>query len=132
MRQVANNSRGVRGHASLAIVSLFCFTLFAGCADQRYKKARTERDARLAKVAGGYTKYNSSGFDRMSYVAGVSRKQRERQQQSLDATLKHIEDTNQRDQKRWNGQQRNRQSWWNRIFKGKPEEIDDTFAKMTY
>ena len=132
MSQVANNSRGVRWHASLAIVSLFCITLFAGCADQRYKKARMERDARMTKLAGGYAKYNTSGFDRMSYVAGVSRKQRERQQKSLDATLKHIEETNKRDQKRWNDQQKNRQSWWNRIFKGKPEEIDDVYAKMTY
>lgn len=131
-RQVANNPCSVRAHASSAIVCLFCITLLPGCADQSYKKARMERDARIAKTAGGYAKYNASGFDRMSYVAGVSRKQRERQQQSLDATLKHIEETNQRDLKRWNDQQKNRQSWWNRIFKGKPEEIDGTFAKMTY
>jgi leucyl aminopeptidase (aminopeptidase T) len=103
-----------------------------GCNNAKYKSTRYERDRRMYGMATDYVAYNKAGPERMSYVAGVDRKVRQRQQESLDRTLKFIEDSSEREQARWDAQHKNRQSWFQRIFKGKPEQIEDTFAKMTY
>lgn len=104
----------------------------SGCDSTKYKSARYERDQRMYKMSTDYAAYNKAGPERMSYVVGVDRKVRARQQESLERTLKYIEDSSEREQARWDSQSKTRQSWFQRIFKGKPEQMEDTFAKMTY
>lgn len=116
-------------HVILVVASL---TGVPACNSSKYKDKRYERDQRIYKMSTDYAAYDKAGPERMNYVVGVDRKVRQRSQDSLDRTLKYIDETSQRDQTRWDSQQKNRQSWWKRIFGGKPEQMEDTFAKMTY
>jgi hypothetical protein len=100
-----------RTNPSTIWIVAFGFTVvLSGCSDPRFKQKQQVRDVRMARYLNDYAAHD----------------------ENLTRTCGLVRALHERDVRRWKEEELLRKARIEAILRGKPDEIDDTYAKMVY
>jgi len=106
--------------------------VFSGCSGPRFKKQQEARDARIKDHLSAYAAHDAAGPDRIRQTLDLDKKLKERRAEHLAQTCELIRSLHERDVRRWEEEEPLRKARLEALLRGKPEEIDDAWAKMVY
>ncbi len=103
-----------------------------GCADPRYHAKRAERDARIEHYVSWYAEHDAAGPQRVQKTMDLDRRMAAHRARHLEQTCALVRSLHERDVRRWSDEAPLRQARAQTMFRGKPEQINDTFGRMVY
>lgn len=106
--------------------------ILGGCSDPRFKKKQERRDARMARHLNNYATHDAAGVDRMRQTARLDERLSHQRAEHLTYTCGLFRALHERRVQRWQEDEPLRKARLEALFRGKPDEIDDTYAKMVY
>ncbi len=105
---------------------------FAGCQDPRFAEQCELRRQRIEKHARQYRDHDAAGPERIQATLDIDEKLRKGREESLWKTCALCRRMHERDVLRWRSERDRRREWVRAYLHGKPDQIDDTWAKMIY
>jgi hypothetical protein len=105
---------------------------FGGCTDPRFQKQQAIRNARVKQHLSAYAAHDAAGPDRIRQTLDLDKKLKERRAEHLAQTCELIRSLHERDVRRWEEEEALRKARLEAILHGKPEQIDEAFAKLVY
>ena len=122
-----------RTNPSTILWVAFGFTVvLSGCSDPRFKQQQNRRDARMARYLNDYAAHDAEGVDRIRQTVELDKTLAEWHAENLTRTCGLVRALHERDVQRWKEEEPLRKARIEALLRGKPEEIDDTYAKMVY
>lgn len=112
--------------------SLGILVLLGGCSDPRFKQQQELRDARITRHLNDYAAHEAAGVDRMRETIDLAKRIEEWHAKNLTRTCGLVRSIHERDVRRWKEEESLRKERVEAVFRGKPEQIEDTYAKMAY
>jgi hypothetical protein len=106
--------------------------VLSGCSDPRFKQKQAIRDARIKHYLDDYAAHDAAGVDRMRQTVDLDRTLAEWRAENLTRTCGLVRTLHERDVRRWKEEEPLRKARIEALLRGKPDEIDDTYAKMVY
>lgn len=106
--------------------------LVGGCQDPQYRTAQAARDQQIQELLKEYGVREEVRLANIDEVITRVETQELKRVEALDATLLLIKESHQRDQREWLEQAAHRRELLRSNMAGKPEEIPDTWRKMSY
>ena len=118
----------------LSCLLMVCAAVAAlgGCTDPRFQKQQAVRDARMAHHLNDYAAHDAAGVDRMRQTLDLDAALNQHRAEHLTYTCGLVRKVHERDVRRWNEEAPLRKARLETLLRGKPDEIDDTYAKMMY
>ena len=114
-----------------AVAAVAAVALFApGCASPDAKAQQAGRQQRMQEYTAWYADYDANGPDRMRWLSELGDELRTRHDQQLDEMLKQIDETYERDKKRWKKNAGERGKWFNWLTEGNPDNIEKTWGQL--
>lgn len=104
----------------------------AGCNDPRFEKQSEIRRQRIEHHVRQYRDHDAAGPERIRETLDLHEKLRKSHEASLNKTYALYRQLHERDVERWRGERDLRRERAIEQLRGKPEQIDDTWAKMVY
>lgn len=115
------------------ILSLALLILAApGCRSPEYKAARAERDERMRKTIAWQREYNARGPDNIRKVGALIETHERDHDENLRYTLQWIKDIDRRRSEKWTRDADRRNTFYRRMIKGDPDNIEPSFARIAY
>ena len=105
---------------------------FGGCNDPRFQKQQAIRDARIKDHVSAYAAHDAAGPNRIRQTLDLDKKLKERRAEHLAQTCELIRSLHERDVRRWKDEAALRRARLETLLRGKPDEIDDAWAKLVY
>ena len=118
--------------ANIIAAALWVFVVFSGCGDPRFKKSQELRDARIARHLNDYAAHEAAGVDRLRQTIELANRLEKVHAENLTRTCGLIRSIHEHDVRRWKDEESLRRDRLQALLRGKPEQIDDTFAKIAY
>jgi len=106
--------------------------VIGGCSDPRFKEKQYRRDVRTARHLKDYAAHDAAGVERIRETARLDKKLSRERAEHLTYTCGLFRRLHERDVQRWKEEEPLRKARLEALFRGKPDEIDDTYAKMAY
>ena len=107
--------------------------VLGGCIDPRFKQKQERRDARMARQLNDYAAHDAAGVDRIRQTLDLDATLNQRRAEHLITyTCGLVRTLHERDVRRWKEDAPLRKARIEALLRGKPDEIDDTYAKMVY
>ena len=106
--------------------------VLGGCSNPRFKQKQERRDARMARQLNDYAAHDAAGVDRIRQTLDLDATLNQRRAEHLTYTCGLFRALQERDVQRWKEEEPLRKARLEALFRGKPDEIDDTYAKMAY
>jgi hypothetical protein len=107
-------------------------TAVGGCHDPRHVKQSEIRRQRIDQHVRQFRDYDAAGPERVQQTLDLQSQLREYHQESLNSTVATTRRLHERKVQKWESDRELRRERAHRYLRGKPEEIDDTWAKMVY
>jgi len=104
----------------------------SGCHDQRFVKQSEIRRQRIEHHVRQYSEHDAAGPERIQKTLDLHEKLKKSHEISLKKTCALCRKLHERDVERWRGERDLRRERTHQHLRGKPEQIDDTWAKMVY
>jgi hypothetical protein len=106
--------------------------VLSGCSDPRFKQKQEVRDARMARHLTDYVAHDAAGVYRMRETLELDKTLAKRRAEHLTRTRDLFRTLHERDVRRWREEESLRKARLETLLRGKPDQIDDTYAKMVY
>ncbi len=106
--------------------------VLSGCSDPRFKQNQQVRDTRMARYLNDYAAHDAAGVDRIRQTVELDKTLAEWHAENLTRTCGLVRTLHERDVRRWKDEEPLRKARIEALLRGKPDEIDDTYAKMVY
>ena len=103
-----------------------------GCGDPRLAKSNEIRRQRIERHVKQYGDHDARGAERMKKTLEVDKTLRKERERSLSDTYALFRKLHRRDVQRWHNERDIRRERVRNQLRGKPKEIEDTWAKMIY
>lgn len=120
----------VHGFYHGLLVGLLVVT--GGCHDPRFVSQNEIRRRRTEHHVKQYVDHDAAGPERIQKTLDIHEKLRKGHEESLKKTCALCRRMHERDVERWRSERDRRREWIKTYLHGKPEQIDDTWAKMIY
>ncbi len=117
---------------TLISLALGALALAGGCNRPVWDQKSEERMANIHNHASWYTDYNAAGSERMESTAGLIRKRRSYHEEHLEQTSDMVRKEMESDENRWHDEQPKRRAFARQQWRGNPDTIPSTWAKMVY
>lgn len=104
----------------------------SGCHDPRYVEQREIRRQRIEHQLTKYDEHAAAGPQRIQETLDLHEKLRQQHKESLERTCALCKKLHERDVQRWRSERDIRRERCRTYLQGKPDQIDDTWAKMMY
>jgi len=86
----------------------------------------------MTRLLTDYAAHDAAGVDRMRQTLDLDAALNQRRTEHLTHTCGLVRALHERDVRRWKEEEPLRKARLEALFRGKPGEIDDTYAKMMY
>jgi hypothetical protein len=106
--------------------------ILSGCSDPRFKQKQNRRDARITRHLTEYAAHDAAGVERMRQTVELDKELSRQRAEHLTRTCGLVRALHERDVRRWKEEEPLRKARLEALSRGKPDEIDDTYAKMVY
>jgi len=106
--------------------------ILGGCSDPRFKQEQNRRNARMARHLTDYAAHDAAGIERIRRTLDLDAALNQRRAEHLTRNGGLVHSLHERDVRRWYEEEPLRKTRLEAIFRGKSDEIDDTYAKMAY
>ncbi len=116
----------------VASLLLIPFASAFGCSDPRFKQKQSQRDDQMRSLVTEQAKRAWERENRLSEFHSFHQKRSKTHAEHLQQSWNLIEQRYAKRLKAWSEQAPRRREFTQRVLKGKPQEIDDTWAKMIY
>ncbi len=104
----------------------------SGCSDPRFKQKQGQRDARMAYWLDAYATHDAEGTDRIDQTLALKEQLDQSRAEHLTYTSDLVQTRYDMRHRRWHEQTPLRRDRVAAYFRGKPERISDTWAKIAY
>ena len=122
-----------RTNRSAILVATFGIAVVvSGCGDPRFKQKQEVRDARITRHLNDYAAHDAAGVDRMRQTLDLDQRLAQRRAEHLTRTCGLVRALHERDVRRWKEEESLLKARLETILRGKPDQIDDTYAKLVY
>ncbi len=118
--------------STILIVALGFTVVLSGCSDPRFKQKQDHRDARMARHLTDYAAHDAAGIERIRQTVELDKRISRQRAEHLTYTCGLFRALHERDVRRWTEEEPLRKARLETLFRGKPDEIDDTYARMAY
>jgi hypothetical protein len=125
-------AQGAVRSSAFFLIAYAIVAALGGCTDPRFQKQQEARDARIKDHLSAYAAHDAAGPDRIRQTLDLDKKLKERRAEHLAQTCELIRSLHERDVRRWEEEEPLRKARLEALLRGKPEEIDDAWAKMVY
>lgn len=105
---------------------------WSSCTDPRFQKQQAVRDARMARHLNDYAAHDAAGVERMRETLDLDAALNRHRAEHLTYTCGLIRALHERDVRRWKEEAPLRKARLEAVLRGKPDQIDDAYAKMIY
>ena len=123
----------VRTNESTYLTAAFGIAvILSGCSDSRFKQQQEVRDARMARHLTDYAAHDAAGLDRMRQTVELDKRLSRQRAEHLTRTCGLVRALHERDMRRWKEEEPLRKARLDALLRGKPDQIDDIYAKMVY
>ena len=106
--------------------------ILSGCSDPRFKQKQEIRDARIAHYLNDYATHDAAGVDRMRRTIELDKRLSRQRAEHLTRTCGLVRALHERDVRRWKEEEPLRNARLDALLRGKPDQVDDIYAKMVY
>lgn len=106
--------------------------VLVSCSDPRFKQRQERRDARMARLLTDYAAHDAAGVERVRQTVELDKRLSRQRAEHLTYTCGLFRALQERDVQQWKEEEPLRKARLEALFRGKPDEIDDTYAKMAY
>ena len=106
--------------------------VLGGCSDPQFKQSQNRRDARMTRLLTDYAAHDAAGVERIRQTAELDQRLSRQRAEHLTYMCGLVRTLHERDVHRWNEEEPLRKARLEALFRGKPDEIGDTYAKMMY
>lgn len=121
-----------RNRSNITTAAFGIVVVLSGCSDHRFKQKQAERDERITHHLNDYAAHDAAGVDRMHQTLELDKRLGEWHAENLARTCGLVRTIHERDLRRWKEEEPLRKAHIEAILRGKPEQIDDTYAKLAY
>lgn len=119
-------------HSDIFAAAFWIVLILGGCSDPRFKQSQEVRDARITRHLNDYAAYDAAGFDRMRQTIELADRLEKVHAEKLTRTCGLVRAIHEHDVRRWKEEEPLRKERLQALLRGKPEQIDDTYARMAY
>ena len=106
--------------------------VLSGCSDPRFKQKQELRDARMVRLLNDYAAHDAAVVDRIRETLELDKRLNEQRVEHLTRTCGLVRAIHERDVRRWKEEEPLREAHLKALLRGKPDRIDDTYAKLAY
>ena len=132
MRAKRRGIRSSRLIALLGVVTPGVLVLTAGCSGPRYEKRRFERDTRIEETWQLMERREARSEENLRKLRALTDKLEQDRRVWAEHLRARIRDKADEDMRWWAEGREERHEWLHALFDGRPESIEDAWARMTY
>lgn len=125
-------TRAVSRYRSRVLFVVGCLCAVSGCSNQLFRQRQAIRSERIEHHLSRFAAHEAAGCDRAGRTIDRLETAADYRAEHLGRTAAMIHNGHERRVERWESQAARRRAFFARQFRGNPEQIDETFAKMFY